>query len=80
MIRSLMVSSCDVREIRKADMAIKLFLTHFAQFVTECEKMGMVTRSDIVLLLQRMDPTSDIVQRKLKFIHWSTDFVEEDGQ
>jgi hypothetical protein len=48
--------------------------------VTECGKVGMVTRSDIVLLLARMDPTTDVVLRKLKFIHWSTEFVEEDGQ
>jgi hypothetical protein len=48
--------------------------------VTECGKVGMVTRSDIVLLLARMDPTTDVVLRKLKFIHWSTEFVEEDGR
>ena len=47
--------------------------------ITECGKLGMVTRSDIVLLLRRVDPSTDVILRKLTFIHWSTEFVGDDG-
>ena len=43
--------------------------------ITECGKLGMVTQSDIVLLLRRMDH----FHRILTFIHWSTEFVGNDG-
>lgn len=47
--------------------------------VTECGKIGMVTRSDVILLLQKKGTSSDIVLRGLTFIHWTTEFVGEDG-
>jgi hypothetical protein len=47
--------------------------------MTKCGRVGMVTRSNIVLQLRRMDPTTDVTLRNLTFIHWSTEFVGEDG-
>lgn len=58
------------------DFAAKLPLS---VIVTTCGKVGMVTLTNKVVLIRRMDPTTDIVLRKLQFIHWSTEFVADDG-